>query len=310
MLDVIFDMANTCEYVTDVVCGPYAYEGETCCFEIMTQDDGCTVPGRPFMVANTATTARPITSDSWCDNNLNLTNLPQAQHAELVEQWTAHALAEHASVASFAQFALELMAVGAPADLVEDAHKAALDEVRHARMAFEIASELRAADGQPAVGPSAITMAPLPTTTLVDLAVATVKEGCINETLSAMLLAEQLNNATHPQVRKVLATMVADETRHAELAWRTVSWAIRLGGKSVLQAVRGAFDQAVVPQAPQHNLSGEALGAAPAPTPRDALRIMAGGLAEVVLPCAHALFANVEMTTVAVAPTTAHAPRA
>ena len=41
-----------------------------------------------------------------------------AQRALLAEAWTTDALHEHASIASSARFSLELMAAGAPADLV------------------------------------------------------------------------------------------------------------------------------------------------------------------------------------------------
>jgi len=38
-------------------------------------------------------------------------------------------LKEHASVASFSAFSLQLIAVGAPSPLLQGAHQAALDEV-------------------------------------------------------------------------------------------------------------------------------------------------------------------------------------
>ena len=55
-------------------------------------------------------------------------------------KWLAAALAEHASVASFSKFALELLAVGAPASLLQRAHQAALDEIRHAQLSFDVVS--------------------------------------------------------------------------------------------------------------------------------------------------------------------------
>ena len=58
----------------------------------------------------------------------------------VVKAWTTAARAEHASVASFARFTLQLLHLGAPADLVADAQQAALDEVRHARLCFGVAS--------------------------------------------------------------------------------------------------------------------------------------------------------------------------
>ena len=41
-------------------------------------------------------------------------------------------------MAAFARLALELLRLGAPSELVEDVHRAALDEVHHARMATSL----------------------------------------------------------------------------------------------------------------------------------------------------------------------------
>ena len=52
-----------------------------------------------------------------------------ALNASKAQAWRLSGLAEHSSVAAFARAALELMAVGAPAELGADAHQAAIDEV-------------------------------------------------------------------------------------------------------------------------------------------------------------------------------------
>ena len=46
-----------------------------------------------------------------------------------------------------------------------------------------------------------------------------------------------------PAVRAALATIVEDETRHAELAWRTLVWLLQEGGDAVRIAAREAFAQ-------------------------------------------------------------------
>ncbi len=51
-------------------------------------------------------------------------------------------LGEHASVASFSAFTKALVTNQAPSNLVQDALEAALDEVRHTRTSFDIASKL------------------------------------------------------------------------------------------------------------------------------------------------------------------------
>jgi hypothetical protein len=167
---------------------------------------------------------------------------PEAR-AALAEAWARDALLEHASIASFARFSLELMAVGAPADLVEAAHRAALDEVRHARACFALASAYRGAP----VGPS-----PFPFEGRVDvsgdlarIAARTVVEGCVGETIAAVLAAEQLAGATDPAVCAALSVIAEDEARHAELAWRVVAWAVQTGGERVRAAAAEAFEAAL-----------------------------------------------------------------
>jgi hypothetical protein len=52
------------------------------------------------------------------------------------ERWAERAQMEHASIASFAKFSLQLVMVAAPPALLADAHDAAVDEIHHARVGF------------------------------------------------------------------------------------------------------------------------------------------------------------------------------
>jgi hypothetical protein len=79
---------------------------------------------------------------------------------------------------------------------------------------------------------------------LAIIAARTVEEGCVGETLAAILAAEQLEKASDTAVREALAMIAADEARHAELAWRVVAWAIEAGGDRVRAAVAAAFEAA------------------------------------------------------------------
>jgi hypothetical protein len=94
--------------------------------------------------------------------------------------------------------------------------------------------------------------------TFAELAVAAVEEGCVGETLAAVLAGERLEHARDPAVRAALERIADDETRHAELAWRTVRWAIERGGANVAAAVYEAFERAVAPYShlPPRELQG------------------------------------------------------
>ncbi|MFS8069452.1 MAG: ferritin-like domain-containing protein, partial [Byssovorax sp.] len=65
------------------------------------------------------------------------------------------------------------------------------------------------------------------------------------ETLAAVVASAQHAAATDPAVREVLAIVAEEESRHAELAFRVVAWAVSLGGDEVRSAVHGAFLEAL-----------------------------------------------------------------
>ena len=89
--------------------------------------------GRPFVVDCEALVAPVTARDDW--RAVLLTPSPVAPElaAELAAHWTHIGQLEHASVAAFARFVLQLLGVGAPPSLVLAAQQALADEVEHAR---------------------------------------------------------------------------------------------------------------------------------------------------------------------------------
>jgi hypothetical protein len=265
-----------CKEVVSVE-GPEPGPNGSCCYEV-GYDDNCpdddgAVAGRPFTQADGHLLAGLRDGDhGWAGDAASAeadADLGAEERALLAAAWSQSALAEHASVASFARVALELMAVAAPAELVAEAHRAALDEVRHATVCFALAARY----GQASVSPGPISFGGSVALRdeLRSLAVATVLEGCVNETLAALLAAEQLARCSDAQVSAALATIAEDEARHAELAWRTVAWAMATGGEPVRAAVSAAFAGALR-DVPAGFLAGPA-----APRARSA-RLVAHGL--------------------------------
>jgi hypothetical protein len=76
---------------------------------------------------------------------------------------------------------------------------------------------------------------------LADLAVRVARKGCVGETIAAVVAAARLEQARDPAERAELEVIAADDARHAELAWRTVLWAIRRGGDAVRRAALDAL---------------------------------------------------------------------
>ena len=196
-----------------------------------------------------------------------------AQAAAASKAWADAALHEHASIASFSRFALELLAVGAPSALVDDSLSAARDEVRHARLSFALAELFSASDPEapqgdayglgsgPSWGPSAL----VPPNDVVavssrvpDVIRRAIREGCVGETLAAAraAAARQLLPSPGPggtgrmgalaaDVAQALDTIGRDEAKHAALAWRAALWAAVAGER---RGVAGVFEEIVAEQ--------------------------------------------------------------
>jgi hypothetical protein len=104
--------------------------------------------------------------------------------------------------------------------------------------------------------------------------------------------------ANEPELSRLLAT-VEGETRHAELAWRVVAWALRAGGAKVRRVAEQAFATFEPPRAPVITLEGVDLDAFAAHgrlTPDDARSIALEVLEALVRPCAAALLERDVMT--------------
>jgi hypothetical protein len=160
----------------------------------------------------------------------------------LAAYWLDVAALEHASVASFARFTLDLLAVDAPARLVADAQRAALDEVEHARLAYGLAS---AYAGRP-LGPGPLDVAGVaPCADAGDLLRSLVMEGCVGETVAVIEALAAADAATDPVLTAAYRRIAADEQRHAELAWRTLAWLLDGPARGLVSYASACFDGAM-----------------------------------------------------------------
>jgi hypothetical protein len=184
---------------------------------------GC---GRPFLIDGETRRADCEERADWLDADvvpMRLAALDAGERSALATYFTELALMEHASIAAFARFSLELVALGAPSDLVMDAALAMTDETRHAELAFALASVYAGAPR----GPGRLCVdGALERPTLESVLENVLFEGCIGETVAAAEAQELARSSSDPVVRDVFATIARDEARHAALAYRFVSWAL------------------------------------------------------------------------------------
>ncbi len=181
------------------------------------------VVGRPARVGGAPRVAEVASRGEWSARVAPAPPPDEATRRAAAEAWLHAARDEHASIAAFGALSLQLLALGAPPELLADCHAAALDEIRHARLCFELASRYAGR----ALGPAAFGDAPRVggPTTREALARETFADGCVNETIAAL---EARRAAAHaePALAAVLAGIADDEERHAELAWRIVAWCL------------------------------------------------------------------------------------
>lgn len=144
-----------------------------------------------------------------------------ATRLQAVARWHSIARFEHASIAAFARASIELMTLGAPLDLVQRCHQAALDEARHAEAALAIASSLHGGPLRFGALP-AVDVSPR---SLRAVAIEALIEGCWGEAAAAVVASDGARHA-EPAIARALRTIAAEETQHAALGWATVRWAV------------------------------------------------------------------------------------
>ncbi len=122
------------------------------------------------------------------------------------------AVLEAASVVSFRRLAKDLERHGAPRALVRRAVLAARDEKRHAALTRRLARRfggVRVRATVDAARPRA----------LRELALENAREGCVGETLGALLLSARVHASDDAEVRATLREIARDEIAHAAFAW-------------------------------------------------------------------------------------------
>ncbi|HEU4728622.1 MAG TPA: ferritin-like domain-containing protein [Kofleriaceae bacterium] len=198
--------------------------------------------GRVLRVKHREQLAERALGDGWAGDAISLgAALAPAQRTVLGEWWLRAAQMEHASVAAFSQLALDLTAVGAPARLLEATHRAALDEIHHARASFAIVHALTG-ERQSAGPIQALAAARTTSVDLRRLAIESLLDGCVAEGIAADVAARGCADAEEPAIRAALAMIARDEVRHAELAWDILAWCVETGGEPIRAAVQARVE--------------------------------------------------------------------
>lgn len=214
--------------------------------------------GRPLRVRGRRVITPVCKGTEWGEA-LPIQPVPDEVRKTLVDIWTQEAQAEHAAVAAFSKLSLELLALGAPPDLVTRANRAAIQEVEHARLCFALASAYR---GEP------LAPAPLPealegdTVCLERLARESLLDGCIREGIAAVIARLGAERAIDPEVVRVMRVQAKEESLHAALGWSIVEWCLEQGGEEMRAMLLRTLRKSELPRCddlPEHGRVGRAM---------------------------------------------------
>lgn len=194
-----------------------AGKADACCYHWF---DYCS--GRPLAVGEQAQVASLEQGDAWIAPLDSDQVPPTTLVAELAAAWLADAQMEHASVAAFARLTLELMAVGAPPELLAGVAQASIDEVDHATRCFTLAGRF----GATSLQPQSLAPAAPRDSGLAGLAIETFIEGCVGETIAALVAGRGARACQDEASKATLARIAADEAQHAALAWEILTFAV------------------------------------------------------------------------------------
>ncbi len=149
--------------------------------------------------------------------------------------------------------------------------------------------------GGEAFGPGALPVSgALGEVSLEELARSTFEEGCVGETVAALVAAAQARAARSGEVSEVLERIAEDESRHASFAWRVVRWALSVGGSSVAKVIEQSFarisTETAVPASSGIPVDRTVLRAFGRLDSDETQRIRAEAIRDVITPCLSALF--------------------
>jgi hypothetical protein len=169
-------------------------------------------------------------------------SLDEPTRAALEALWLHDAQKEHASVPAFSRLSWLLAAVGAPAELMEWSHRAAMEEIAHTRLCFALAA---------GYGRRSFTVEPMPELLLggLDLkgkpleimAIESVTDGCQLEDFNADVAAACALVCEEPVTRRVLEQIAREERSHAEFSWAMLEWLLGREPRGVRSAIEIAL---------------------------------------------------------------------
>ncbi len=169
----------------------------------------------------------------WAQSTAHLLTPPE--RARLAETWRRRSAAEYLAVSTFSVLCIDLVAAGAPADVLSHCVRAQLDEIRHAELAVRMVEIYGGKRIEPVAGMSSLPDDPKQPK-LHQAVANTILVSCVSETYATTVLTATRDLTTDPVAHAVLTSIYSDEVMHARLGWSYLRWAIERDPDGVREA--------------------------------------------------------------------------
>lgn len=161
-------------------------------------------------------------SSGWNGCGINIILKPDVKSRAALEAiWLENASKEHISVPAFSKLSMQLIALGAPPELMEKVFRAASQEITHAMLSYSVASSLSGKAFSPDAMPEILKHS-CEYDSLEKLILECFIDGCLMEALSAAHARESSLLAQEPAIKNVFDVIARDEQFHADLSWEIV----------------------------------------------------------------------------------------
>lgn len=205
------------------------------------------LPGRPLRIQG-----EPITTQVQLSRVSNWAQGPRPDSSDLDEStrsaleilWLQDARGEHASIPAFSRISWQLAAIGAPPELLERAHKAAIEEINHARICFALAE---------GYGGRSYFVQPIPemlkggldlsNDPIGVIAAETIFDGCLMEGFFADVASAATVQCEEPAALTALKQIACEEKSHAAFSWAILEWLLKQHPTKVKIIIQDAYHE-------------------------------------------------------------------
>lgn len=203
------------------------------------------MPGRPLRIEDELVITKVHLGEGshWAKGQRPITShLNESTRLALEALWLQDARGEHASIPAFSRISWQLSALGSPPELLEWAHKAALEEINHAKLCFALAE---------GYGGRSYFVQPIPemlrsgqnlvSNSIEVIATETIFDGCLTEGFFAKLAALALVQCEEPATFAALQQIAHDEESHANFSWAFLEWLLKEHPTKVKAIIQNAY---------------------------------------------------------------------